>query len=450
MKRLIEKQLIDWKNKENRKPLLLQGARQVGKTYVLQKFGNEAFRNTHYFDLEALKTELGPLFQDASLHPKLIMDGLSFVSGQSINIENDLLVLDEIQSIPRAVTALKYFNQHMKPLAVVAAGSNLGVIHGEEAFPVGQVEMLSMYPMNFEEFLLGTDEPQAVKFLEQFQGEKTGEPYHRKLFHLLKTYLITGGMPEVIREYHRQKEKPLEAFQAARHTQNQLLLHYVRDFSKYAGAANSRHIERIFEAIPLQLSNTHNKQSKKFIFKDVISKGYRSYEALADPIEWLVKAGLAFKVPLNGHPAIPLLAGASENHFKLFLFDIGLLGAMTRLSPERIIQYDYGTYKGYFAENLVLQELISHGFPHLVTWSGKTSEIEFVLELDGNLIPIEVKAGMNTKAKSLLVFIDKYTPVYSLKFTGSKYGYDSHKRIYNFPLYLISRFPELANLHLPQ
>ena len=123
---------------------------------------------------------------------------------------------------------------------------------------------------------------------------------------------------------------------------------------------------------------------------------------------------------------------------------------MTRLSPERIIQYDYGTYKGYFAENLVLQELISHGFPHLVTWSGKTSEIEFVLELDGNLIPIEVKAGMNTKAKSLLVFIDKYTPVYSLKFTGSKYGYDSHKRIYNFPLYLISRFPELANLHLPQ
>ena len=447
MKRLIETHLTHWKNKENRKPLLLQGARQVGKTYVIQKFGGEAFQTMHYFDLEASKPQLEPIFQEASLHPQSIIDGLSFVSGQSISRENDLLVFDEIQSIPRAITALKYFNQSMNSLAVIAAGSNLGVTHGESAFPVGQVEILQMYPLNFKEFLLGTGEVQTIKFLENFQGETTGDTYHRQLFKLLKIYFVTGGMPEAIEKYNSHKEKPLEAFQMVRNTQKQLLLHYTRDFSKYAGVTNSRHIERVFNAIPLQLSNTQNKQSKKFIFKDVISKGYRTYETLADPIEWLVKAGLAFKVPLREHPRIPLLAGASENHFKLFLFDIGLLGAMTNLSPEVIMQYNYGTYKGYFAENFVLQELYSYGFHHIVTWSGRTSEVEFVLELDGNLVPVEVKAGLNTKAKSLLVFIDKYAPIYSLKLTGNKYGYDSRKKIYNFPLYLIAKLLELTNLH---
>jgi len=443
MQRLIEIKLKDWKNKKNRKPLLLLGARQVGKTYLLQKFGKDEFRKTHYFDLEELKKDLLPIFNDSSLKPKEILDGLSFISGNSIDIQKDLLILDEIQSIPRAITALKYFKQNMNSLALAAAGSNLGVIHSDDAFPVGQVEILNLYPMNFEEFLLGTEEVQAIKFLKNFNGEKTGDLYHHKLFQLLKTYFVTGGMPEVVREYYDYKTEPLEAFQRVRNLQNQLLLHYGRDFSKYAGVTNSRHIERIFEAIPHQLSNTHDKQSKKFIFRDVISKGYRSYETLADPVEWLVKAGLSLKVPLHEHPSLPLLAGSVDHRFKLFLFDIGLLGAMTRLNVERIITYNYGSYKGYFAENFILQELYSYGYHEVVTWSGRTSEIEFVLELDGRLIPVEVKAGTNTKAKSLFAFINKFDPDSSIKFTGNKYGYDSQHKIYNFPLYMTSKFPEL-------
>ena len=252
-------------------------------------------------------------------------------------------------------------------------------------------------------------------------------------------------MPEIISQYTANKDDPLEAFRAVRQLQKQLILHYESDFSKYAGSTNSRHIGRIFRVIPLQLANTQDKKSKKFKFRDVISKGYRSYEDLADPIDWLTKAGLALRVNTNLHPSIPVMAGAKENNFKLFLFDIGLLGAMTGLSPENIMRDDYGSYKGYFAENFALQELYSYGSNKIVTWSGRTSEIEFILEIDGKIIPIEVKSGINTKAKSLQAFINKYNPNYSVKFTGNKFGFDRQKGIFNYPLYMISKFPELSS-----
>ena len=444
MKRLIEAGLLKWKDNETRKPLLMQGARQVGKTYLLRDFAKKHFSNVHYFDLEELKVDLAPIFNDSPLDPKQLIDKLSFVSGKSIKIREDILILDEIQAIPRAITALKYFYQHMGGLAIAAAGSNLGVMHGHEPFPVGKIEILHMYPMNFEEFLAGTGEERALSFLKKFTGGKTDDIYHRRLFDLLKSYFVTGGMPEVISQYASHKEESLEAFRAARQLQRQLILHYESDFSKYAGSTNARHIDRIFRAIPLQLANTQDMKSKKFKFKDVISSGYRSYEDLADPIEWLTKAGLALRVNTNLHPSIPVMAGAKENSFKLFLFDIGLLGAMTGLMPENIMRYDYGSYKGYFAENYVLQELRSYEFNRVVTWSGRTSEIEFILEIAGNVIPVEVKAGFNTKAKSLQAFINKYLPGYAIKFTGNKFGYDRQKRIYNYPLYMISRFPALC------
>jgi len=277
---------------------------------------------------------------------------------------------------------------------------------------------LAYFLMTTNIFLAGTDEEMALSFLKNFKGGKTDDIYHRRLFDLLKKYL--------------------------RQLQKQLLLHYESDFSKYAGNTNSRHIQRVFRTIPLQLSNTQDKKSKKFKFKDIISKGYRSYDDLADPIEWLVKAGLALKVNTNLHPSIPVMAGAKENSFKLFLFDIGLLGAMINLKPESILRYDYGSYKGYFAENFVLQELCSHGLDKIVTWSGRTSEIEFVLEINESIIPVEVKAGFNTKAKSLQAFINKYNPVYAVKFTGNKFGCDRQKRIFNYSLYMILKFPELS------
>lgn len=444
MERKIMRQLLDWRNKSVRKPLLLQGARQVGKTYLLKQFGKDHFAACHYFDLEEQKDVLFQIFEDSSLTPKAIVDTLSFVSGKIIDPENDILILDEIQAVPRALTALKYFCQDMPQLALAAAGSNLGVATSSAPFPVGKVECLTLFPLNFEEFLSGTGEKMSLEFLENFQGGQTDSVYHQRLFEQLKTYFITGGLPEVVQGYADNKEPPLVAFRAARELQRQLLLHYERDFSKYSGSTNSRHIERVFRAIPSQLSRFQERKSKKFKFKDVISKGYRCYEDLADPIDWLIKAGLALKVNVNPHPSLPVKAGAVENSFKLFLFDIGLLGAMNSLRPESIMLYDYGSYKGYFAENFTLQELYSYGFDNIVTWVGRTSEIEFVAEIDGRIIPIEIKAGINTKAKSLQAFIEKYKPLYSIKFSGNRYGWDQHRKIDNYPLYMVSKFPELS------
>jgi len=441
MKRLITNELTQWMRKKNRKPLVLCGARQVGKTYSIKQFGELHFEHLHYFDLEDQKTELFEIF-NGPLDPKQIIDKLSFVSGKSIHIKNDILVLDEIQSIPRAITALKYFNQNMQDLAVIVAGSNLGVANIDEPFPVGKVELMVMYPMNFEEFLLGIDQEIALKHLLEIKG-KVADIYHQRFFDFLKIYFVTGGMPEVILQYKEKMDEPLEAFISVRSLQKQLLLHYERDFSKYSGSTNARHIERIFKSIPLQLCNTMNKQSKKFKFKDVISKGYRSYDDLADPIEWLVKSGLALKVNVCEHPSIPIMASVKENSLKLFVFDIGLLGAMVNLNAKNIMRYNYGSYKGYFAENFILQELYSYGLNQIVTWSGRTSEVEFVLEINGKVIPIEVKAGTNTKAKSLQAYINKYDPQYALKFTGNQYGFDDKNKVYNFPLYMVSNFAKL-------
>ena len=439
MKRTIEEKLIQWAQKKERKPLLLKGARQVGKTYILREFGKSYFSKVHYFDLEEEKHLLEPIFTESSLNPKTIIDKLSFISGKIIDKESDLLILDEIQSIPRAITSLKYFRQDMGKLAVAAAGSNLGVIHGKESFPVGKIESLYLYPMNFEEFLGGINEKMALDFLKEFRGETIDPVYHTHLFELLKVYFITGGLPEVILEYAKEKETPLLAFRNVRRLQNELLLNYRNDFGKYPGNANARHIERIFTSVPVQLSRMQDGTSKKFKFKDVISKGYRSYEDLADPICWLEKAGLVMKVNICEHPAIPVNGNTLENFFKLFLFDVGILGAMVKIPPETIIQYNYGTYKGYFAENFILQELVSYGFTDIATWIGRTSEIEFILQAGNALVPIEVKAGVNTKAKSLAAYISKYHPEMSYKFTGNRYGIDQRNRIVNYPLYMVSK-----------
>lgn len=437
MKRSIEKQLIKWKDSKNRKPLILHGARQVGKTYILKKIAEKNFSQTHYFDLEEQKFRLEKIFED--LNPVNIINKLSFITGKSINIQKDILIFDEIQAIPRAITSLKYFNQDMGHLAVAVAGSNLGITLADESFPVGKVECITMFPMNFLEFLNGINEIKAYKFLSDFHGDILDDIYHERLFELLKIYFITGGLPDAITTYKNNKDNPLAAFSEVRKYQKQLLFHYERDFSKYSGYTNSRHIERIFNAVPSQLSKTQNKSSKKFKFKDVISKGFRTYDDLADPIDWLVKTGLIFKINIVEHPNIPLLSGIIENSFKLFLFDVGLLGAMAGLEPGKIMLYDYGSYKGYFAENFILQELRSYNWEEIVSWVGRTSEIEFLIQSKNNIIPVEVKAGINTKAKSLQAFITKYIPEYSVKFTGKKYGYDG-KNTYSFPLYMVSFF----------
>ncbi len=444
MERKIMARLFAWKDRAGRKPLLLQGARQVGKTFVLREFGSRAFPNCHYFDLEEQRETFTGIFSGATLAPAAIVEKLSFLGGRPIRPGEDLLILDEIQAVPRALTALKYFCQDMPELAVAAAGSNLGVAMGETPFPVGKVESLTLYPLDFEEFLSGTGEEAASAFLKNFAGGDMDSFYHQALFELLKTYFVVGGLPEVVARYAAAKERRIEAFAEVRRLQKQLLFHYRSDFSKYTGSTNSRHIERVFDAIPAQLSKTQEKRARKFRFKDVISKGYRRYEDLADPIDWLRKAGLALKLPVVRHVLPPLAANVVDNSFRLYLFDVGLLGAMNGLAPETIMLYDYGSYKGYFAENFVLQELTAHGFDQVVSWMGRTSEIEFVVEVEEGIVPVEVKAGINTKAKSLQVFRQKYKPPFSVTCSGAPYAYHAVRRQYDYPLYLLCRFPELS------
>lgn len=444
MNRLILGQITAWKEQKTRKPLLLLGARQVGKTHLLKQAGATLFERYHYFDLEEQKKPLETVFNESSLTPDDIIDKLSFISGVPFNKEADLLILDEIQAVPRALTALKYFQEHQTPAFVAAAGSNLGVALGKEPFPVGKVEHLEMFPMTFQEFLSGTGNPAALEFIRNFDGKATDDVYHQRLFELLKIYFVTGGLPEVISKWIEHAGEKLTGFREVRRLQNQLLFHYLSDFSKYSGPVNARHIERIFKSVPGQLSMMQDGKAPKFRFRDVISQGPRSYETLADPIDWLVKAGLVFKTGFTDHPSIPLSAAVAENRFKLFMFDIGLLGAMVGLPPEAIQLYDYGSYKGFFAENFALQELNAQGFRQTATWAGKTAEIEFLLDVNGRVIPVEVKAGVNTKAKSLHAFIEKYRPLYGVKFTGNKFGFSESLRIYNYPLYMISRFPGLC------
>ncbi len=446
MERLIEEKLVQWKENKYRKPLLLLGARQVGKTFIIKEFAKKKFPRYHYFDFEELKHEIALVFDNTSIKPKNIIDKLSFVAGDPIDVETDLLIFDETQAVPRAITSLKYFYEKMPQLALIAAGSNLGVTLSDSPFPVGKVECLTLYPMNFEEFLLGLGEDIAYNYIKNHPKNESDEFYHNKLFVLLLQYFVVGGMPESIKVFSEHRKEGLQAYRNVRETQKQLLLHYERDFSKYAGVTNSRHIERIFSSIPSQLSQMHEKHVKKFKFKDVISKGFRRYEDLADPIDWLVKAGLTLKVNLIEHPLTPLQSGTKENSFKLYFFDIGLLGAINRLLPETILNYDYGSYKGYFAENFVLQELYSYELQTVVTWLGRTSEIEFVIEIDGVNVPVEVKAGTNTKAKSLLTYINKYHPEYAIKFSGKKFSVNNKLSVINVPLYQILQINNISHI----
>jgi predicted AAA+ superfamily ATPase len=440
MKRDIEQQIAIWQKKVVRKPLILQGARQVGKTYILKKYAKEYFSNVHYFDLEKSRDEFISIFEGKTLDPHEIIKKLEFITQQTINLKKDVVIFDELQAIPRAITSLKYFHEEIPELAIMSAGSNLGVVLSNSPFPVGKVECMTMYPMTFLEFLRGTKETAAYNFVTNFSPElRIDDFYHSKLLDLLKNYFVTGGLPEVVDVYRKNKNNLLEAFSEVRDIQEQLILHYERDFSKYAEGTNARHIERIFRSIPSQLSSASDKSSPKFKFKNVISKGFRSYEALADPIDWLIKAGLVIKLPIVEHPAIPLKQSVNESKFKLMMFDIGILGAMVKLTPQMILNHDYGSYKGYFVENFILSELISYGYDSIANWQGRTSEVEFVLPTDcGEIIPIEVKVGINTKAKSLAAYIEKYSPKLAVKFTPKKYG--TIGITHTYPLYMVSTF----------
>lgn len=435
MKRQLYTRLIGWRNSNTRKPLLLKGARQVGKSYLLEIFGKNEFEHTHIFNFEQ-KPNLSKIFE-VDLVPERILRELSLAAGKSINRENDLVIFDEIQECPKALTSLKYFNEEMKELALCSAGSLLGVKLSKESFPVGKVEFLHLYPMTFQEFLMAVGEDLLMEYFVAAEPKNPlPEIAHDMLWQLLKEYFITGGMPQVVAKYMQLRTTPVEARNSVRKLQQALIESYYKDFAKHAGNNNAMHIVSVFENIPRQLSKNMDGSVKRYRFKDVIRKK-KSFVELQGPIDWLVQAGLAIKVKVCNRAELPIEAFCKANTFKLFVFDVGLLGCMLDLPVEAIVSEDYGITKGYFAENFVAQELMAAGAKKLYSWTERNSEIEFLKICDEKIIPFEVKAGTHTQAKSLQQYIQKYSPEEAIIFSRKNIRRKENSIVRNVPLYMV-------------
>lgn len=433
MQRTILKQLINWHKSKGRKPLIIHGARQIGKTHILKKFGEKYFTQCHYFNFED-SPELRQIFE-FSLKPQKLLESLETVSKKSIDIKKDLIIFDEIQSCPKAITSLKYFYEDLAELALCSAGSLLGLELSPVSYPVGKVDLIEMFPMSFYEFIEACGETKLLHAL--INNKKTEEPFHGILWGKLKHYFITGGLPEIVQYYIDSKHNPVELFTEIRKKQKNLSKFYIADMAKHAGKVNSMHLERLWVNIPAQLAQSLDGSANKFKLKGQINN-INGFEQIASALDWLNKARIIIKVPIANCGLEPSMAYTKENTFKLFMFDIGILGALANLDPINILNYDYGTYKGFFAENFVAQEAAyaQGSRDHIYSWRENTAELEFLLKREGKIIPVEVKAGTVTQSKSAKVFMQKYQSPYRINISAKKLNIDKKTNVYNYPLYL--------------
>lgn len=442
MERYILEKLVKWKNGKNRKPLIIKGARQVGKTYILKEFGEKHFPNYLYANFEE-DEQLEKIFQK-DLKPRRILDELAFHLDKPLDTAKDLIIFDEIQQCPRALTSLKYFNEEYPGLALCSAGSLLGLQLGRGSFPVGKVDFLEMFPLCFEEFLLANGETKAYDYVVNCRlDSEIPEIVHSKLWEWLKVFFITGGLPEAVKEFRERRDgggNLYDALTAVRDKQKYLIWGYEADMAKHSGKENSMHINRLWRNIPAQLARQQDGSSAKFKFKDVVP-GIKGYSRLSSVIDWLGTAGLVIKVPIVETGQLPFSAFTQESVFKLYIFDAGILGALSRLSPSKILEYDYGSYKGYFAENFIAQEFLCSGRNGFVGWREGGAEVEFLQEIDGNIIPVEIKSGWVTRSKSLNMFAQKYIPNYRVIMSARNLNIDAKRNVHRYPLYLAYRFP---------
>ncbi|MGL5380094.1 ATP-binding protein [Clostridium sp.] len=425
MKRKISTWLLDWKNSRNRKPLILQGARQVGKTYSVLTFGKNNYKTCVYFNFEN-NTDLCKIF-DRDLNPERIIKELSIISGKSIFKEETLIFFDEIQSCERALTSLKYFNENANEYHIIAAGSLLGVAVNRQnySFPVGKVDMKTMYPLDFEEYLIALGEEDLIELIkESFQNDSEFS-LHNKALDLYKSYLVVGGMPAVVSEYISQKD-----FDFVLSTQKNISDSYVADMAKYATPHETTKIMASFNSIPAQLA----KENKKFQYK-VIKSGARAYE-YETPLEWLKSSGVILKCNKCTEGKLPLIAYANNDAFKVYMTDTGLLCSTFGI-PAEVIMSDtkaFNDYKGALTENYVCFTLNASGYTPYYWESSGQAEVDFIIQdKKGNIIPIEVKAADNVRAKSLNQFIKRYNPPYAIRVSSKNFGFENG--IKSVPLY---------------
>lgn len=437
MKRKFFDKLLKWKEKKNRKPLLVTGVRQCGKTYLIKEFGRTEFEEMAYFNFDG-NTGLKSIF-DYDFNVERIMDELgNVIYGKKIISGKTLVVFDEIQDCPRAIQSLKYFCENMPELHIIAAGSLLGVALRKEgiSFPVGKVDRMEMYPMSFEEFVMADGGGNYISGSSRLAFEReVPEIYTVPMEKFLKNYYIIGGMPEAVQTWVDTHD-----YREVEEVQDRILKDYADDFGKHTTPDTMTKVKLIWDSIPSQIARDNN----KFIFSHV-KQGARAKD-LEDALEWLVNSGIAYKLKLVSNPELPLSGMADNTYFKVYLSDVGLLHRKSNVNYRTILEGDasYIHFKGALTENYIMTQLKCMGIESYFWRTKADAEMDFITDYEGMLLPIEVKSADNTKAKSLHIFCNRYHPRMavktSLKNVGNNLDGDTH--VWNIPLYLIFRLKE--------
>lgn len=422
--------LIAWKNSPNHMPLIIKGARQVGKTWLMQEFGKTQYEKVAYISFDS-NPRLDTLFQK-DLNVKRLIDGLNIEVGFNITPKDTLIIFDEIQENPLALTSLKYFCENAPEYDIVAAGSLLGVAHHQgTGFPVGKVEYLNLYPLSFKEFLLAMNENQILEIIDKndFDMQKV---FKERIIDLLRRYCYVGGMPKAVLSFSQEQD-----YNLIRKIQRNILNDYEGDFSKHIPPEQVERTRLLWNAIPSQLI----KENKKCVYGR-IKQGARAKD-FEIALNWLIDSGLVHKVSRVNEPNMPLKAYEDVSAYKLFLLDVGLLGAMNNLDSRSLLENDklFNDYNGAITEQYVLQEFKTLGELPVFYWASNRAELDFLIQHKNNIIPVEAKATINLQAKSLKSFRQKYEPKISIR--TSLADYEENNGLFNIPLYDIENVKEI-------
>lgn len=426
MYRKIEEQLLEWK-KDYKMPFMLVGARQTGKTYIIEEFCKKNFDNYVYINLD--KEENIVNIFESTIDPDKIIEMIEIVKNININLENTVIFFDEIQKSERAITSLKYFCESDKPYKIICAGSLLGVKINRfgSSFPVGKVVIKYLYPMNFEEFLISLGE---IKLIEEIKkhyesNEALLDPVHEKALDLYRKYLVLGGMPALINDF---KDNECSVSRVNFELQEQIITAYLADMNKYTENSEGIKNAQIYNSMPKQLARPNNTFKYSIVSKDARKVRFES------SVEWLLASNMLLKCDLADKNESPLKAFANEEKFKLYLSDTGLLRALSNLDYSEILLDRNEMFKGVLTENYVACELYPK-FKELYYYNFDKYEIDFLIKIDGNIVPVEVKSGKRTNSKSLNEYIKKYNPKYSIRISSKNFGFENN--IKSVPLYAV-------------